>query len=120
MIVAAGVESMSRVPMGSNLGADGWSGLNQKIAERWPIVPQGISAEEIAKEWNITREQLDAYSLESTLRAIAAIDGGKFEQEIVPVTLPDGGTLRSTRLRAASHRRSGSPSSSRHSSTTAA
>ena len=66
VIVAAGVESMSRVPMGSNLGADGWSGLNQKIAERWPIVPQGISAEEIAKEWNITREQLDAYSLEST------------------------------------------------------
>ena len=93
VVVAAGVESMSRVPMGSNLGADGWSGLNQKIAERWPIVPQGISAEEIAKEWNITREQLDAYSLESTMRAIAAIDGGKFEQEIVPVTLPDGGTF---------------------------
>src|SRR6188472_4682516 len=93
VVVAAGVESMSRVPMGSNLGADGWSGLNQKIAERWPIVPQGISAEEIAKEWNISREQLDAYSLESTMRAITAIDGGKFEQEIVPVTLPDGGTF---------------------------
>ena len=62
--------------MGSNLGVDGLSGLNQKIAERWPIVPQGISAEEIAKEWNISREQLDAYSLESTMRAIAAIDGG--------------------------------------------
>ena len=93
VVVAAGLESMSRVPMGSNLGADGWSGLNQKIAERWPIVPQGISAEEIAKEWDISREQLDAYSLESTMRAIAAIDGGKFEQEIVPVTLPDGGTF---------------------------
>src|SRR5690349_22798125 len=93
VVVAAGVESMSRVPMGSNLGSDGWSGLNQKIAERWPIVPQGISAEEIAKEWNISREQLDTYSLESTMRAIAAIDGGKFAQEIVPVTLPDGGTF---------------------------
>jgi len=85
VIVAAGVESMSRVPMGSNLGAEGWSGLNPKLAERWPIVPQGISAEEIAKEWKITREQLDAYALESNLRAIAAIDGGLSEREIVPV-----------------------------------
>ena len=48
VVVAAGVESMSRVPMGSNLGAEGWDGLNEKIAARWPIVPQGISAEEIA------------------------------------------------------------------------
>ena len=84
VVVAAGVESMSRVPMGSNLGAEGWAGLNQKIAERWPIVPQGISAEEIAKEWKISREQLDAFALESNLRAIAAIDGGLFEREIVP------------------------------------
>ena len=71
VVVAAGVEPMSRVPMGSNLGADGWSGLNEKIAERWPIVPQGISAEVIAKEWGLTREALDAYSLESHRRAVA-------------------------------------------------
>ncbi len=90
VVVAAGVESMSRVPMGSNLGADGWDGLNQKIAARWPIVPQGISAEEIAKDWQISREQLDAFALESNRRAIAAIDGGLFEGEIVPVALPDG------------------------------
>jgi acetyl-CoA acetyltransferase family protein len=93
VVVAAGVESMSRVPMGSNLGAEGWSGLNPKIAERWPIVPQGISAEEIAKEWNLSREDLDAYSLESNRRAIAAIDAGTFEGEIVPVALPDGGSF---------------------------
>jgi len=90
VVVAAGVESMSGVPMGSNLGAEGWDGLNQKIAERWPIVPQGISAEEIAKEWNLSREQLDAYALESNRRAIAAIDEGRFEGEIVPVALGDG------------------------------
>ena len=121
VVVAAGVESMSRVPMGSNLGADGWSGLNQKIAERWPIVPQGISAEEIAKEWNISREQLDAYSLESTMRAIAAIDGGKFEQEIVPVTLPDGGDVRRRRGAAPRHvGRAARRRSSRHSSRTVA
>ena len=76
VVVAAGVESMSRVPMGSNLGAEGWAGLNPKLAERWPIVPQGISAEEIAKEWNLSRDDLDAYSLESNRRAVAAIDAG--------------------------------------------
>jgi len=90
VVVAAGVESMSRVPMGSNLGAEGWGGINPKIGERWPIVPQGISAEEIAKDWRISREQLDAFALESNRRAIAAIDGGLFEGEIVPVALPDG------------------------------
>lgn len=90
LVVAAGVESMSRVPMGSNLGVDGFAGLNEKIAQRWPIVPQGISAEEIAREWGLTREQLDAYALESHRRALAAIDGGLFEREIVPVTLPGG------------------------------
>ena len=90
VVVAAGVESMSRVPMGSNLGADGWSGLNPKLGDRWPIVPQGISAEEIAREWKISRDDLDAYSLESHRRALAAIDGGRFVGEIVPITLEDG------------------------------
>ena len=90
VVVAAGVESMSRVPMGSNLGAEGWSGLNPKIGERWPIVPQGISADEIAKQWNLSREDLDEYSLESHRRAVAAIDTGRFEREIVPVDLGNG------------------------------
>jgi acetyl-CoA acyltransferase len=90
VVVAAGVESMSRVPMGSNLGVEGWAGLNQKIAARWPIVGQGISAEEIAKEWNLSREQLDAYALESHRRAVAAIDAGLFAQELVPVGLEGG------------------------------
>ena len=94
VVVAAGVESMSRVPMGSNLGAEGFAGLNEKIAERWPIVPQGISAEEIAKEWGLSREDLDAYSLESNRRAIAAIDAGLFEREIVPIDVcRDGGAF---------------------------
>ncbi len=90
VVVAAGVESMSRVPMGSNLGPDGWAGLNPKLGDRWPIVPQGISAEEIAREWKISRDDLDAYSLESHRRALAAIDGGRFVGEIVPITLEDG------------------------------
>jgi acetyl-CoA acyltransferase len=91
VVVAAGVESMSRIPMGSNLGADGFAGLNEKIAERWPIVPQGISAEAIAAEWGLGREDLDAYSLESHRRAIAAIEAGKFEREVVPIEVGAAG-----------------------------
>src|SRR5262245_24010153 len=91
VVVAAGVESMSRVPMGSNLGAEGFAGINEKIAERWPIVPQGISAEAIAEEWGLTREQLDAVSYESHRRAIAASDEGRFEREIVPVEVSAAG-----------------------------
>jgi len=85
VVVAAGVESMSRVPMGSNLGDAGWSGFSDKLLDQWQIVPQGISAEVIAEEWGLSREQLDEYSLESHLRAIDAIDGGRFAGEIVPI-----------------------------------
>ena len=85
VVVAAGVESMSRVPMGSNLTANGFEGFSPKLYERWEVVPQGISAEVIAEEWNLSREELDEYSLESHRRAVAAIDEGRFEREIVPV-----------------------------------
>src|SRR5947209_3732425 len=90
LVVSAGVEMMSRVPMGSN-GGD----LSDKLLDRWQIVSQGISAEAIAEEWNLSREQLDAYSLESHRRAIAAIDEGRFENEVVPVevTNPHVGAL---------------------------
>jgi acetyl-CoA acyltransferase len=80
LVVAAGVESMSRVPMGSS-GGD----VSDKLLERWEIVPQGIAAELIATEWGLSREDLDAYSYESHRRALAAIDEGRFEREIVPV-----------------------------------
>jgi acetyl-CoA acyltransferase len=80
LVVAAGVESMSRVTMGSS-GGD----VSDKLLERWEIVPQGIAAELIATEWGLSREDLDAYSYESHRRALAAIDEGHFEREIVPV-----------------------------------
>jgi acetyl-CoA acetyltransferase family protein len=91
VVVAAGVESMSRVPMGSNLTAGGFEGFSPKLYERWEVVPQGISAEVIADEWGLSREALDEYSLESHRRAIAAIDEGRFEREIVPVEVGAGG-----------------------------
>jgi acetyl-CoA acyltransferase len=80
LVVSAGVESMSRVPMGSS-GGD----LSDRLLERWEIVPQGISAELIAEEWGLSREELDAYSYESHRRALAAIEEGRFEREIVPI-----------------------------------
>jgi acetyl-CoA acyltransferase len=91
VVVAAGVESMSRVPMGSNLTAGGFEGFSPKLYERWEVVPQGISAEVIAEEWELSREQLDTYALESHRRAIAAIDEGRFEREIVPVEVGAAG-----------------------------
>jgi acetyl-CoA acyltransferase len=90
LVVSAGVEMMSRVPMGSN-GGD----LSDTLLDRWQIVPQGISAEVIAEEWGLAREELDAFSLESHRRALEAIDEGRFEREIVPVEVsnPHVGTL---------------------------
>jgi acetyl-CoA acyltransferase len=93
LVVAAGIEHMTRVPMGSNLGDAGWGAVNEKIGERWPIVPQGISAEVIAEEWGLSRESLDEYSLESHRRAVAAIDEGRFENEIIPVEVGAGGAV---------------------------
>jgi acetyl-CoA acetyltransferase family protein len=83
VVVSAGVEMMSRVPMGSN-GGD----VSSLVTDRFQLVPQGISAELLAQEWQLTREALDAYSLESHRRALAASDGGRFEREIVPIELP--------------------------------
>src|SRR5439155_4172650 len=90
LVVSAGVESMSRVPIGSS-GGD----LSDKLLERWEIVPQGISAELIAEEWGFAREELDAYSYESHRRALAAIDEWRFADEVVPIENfnPRGGKL---------------------------
>jgi acetyl-CoA acyltransferase len=83
LVVSAGVEMMSRVPMGSNGGS-----LSERVTDRHEIVMQGTSAELLAREWNLSREALDAYSLESHRRAVAASDEGRFEREIVPIELP--------------------------------
>ena len=90
VVVAAGVESMSRVPMGSS-GGD----LSNTLLERWEIVPQGIAAELIAEEWGLSREELDAFSYESHRRALSAIEEGRFEREIIPVEVsnPHAGVL---------------------------
>src|SRR5262245_40485484 len=99
LAVSGGVEMMSRVPMGSNNGS-----MSDAIHQRFDIVMQGISAEEIASQWDLSREELDRYSYESHMRAARAIDEGRFEKEIIPIELDvpsedSGGTLTMTRTR---------------------
>lgn len=82
LVIAGGVESMSRVPLGSD--AQG-VGLSQAVTERYEIVNQGIAAEMIADRWSITREQMDEFSAESHQRAARAWDDGKFAAETFAV-----------------------------------
>ena len=86
--IACGVESMSRVPMGTSVGPGDPFG---PLAARFPSLPnQGIGADLIAARWKLSRQALDEYSARSHERAAAAAAAGAFESEIVPVTLPDG------------------------------
>ena len=91
-VIAAGVESMSRIPIGSDGAGPGEGPVSPKLAELYNIVPQGISAEMIAEKWGLSRKELDEFSYESHRRAARAIREGRFQREIapVPVTLPDG------------------------------
>jgi acetyl-CoA acetyltransferase family protein len=91
LMIGAGVESMSRVAMGSDMGP-----LSELLTDKYDIVQQGISAELIAEKWDLGREQLDSLALESHRRALHAIDEGRFEREILglEVTTPDGEQIR--------------------------
>ncbi len=91
-VIAAGVESMSRVPMGQDGLAGPGTPISPALVDKYQIVPQGISAEMIAEKWQLTRQQLDQFSYESHLKAARAIAEGRFKREIMPVdvTLPDG------------------------------
>ncbi len=88
-IVAGGTESMSMVPMGGNKVA-----TNPTLMDTYPDVylSTGLVAENHARESGISREEQDAFALRSHQRAIAAIDSGRFAEEIVPVAarLADG------------------------------
>jgi len=85
VVVAAGTESMTRVPMGSS-SASG-KPFGDKMRERYHhnLIPQGLSAEMIADRWGIDREEVDGYGLDSQMRALKATEEGRFENEIVPI-----------------------------------
>src|SRR5881409_4342016 len=89
-VIAGGIEHMTRVPMGSNASGPGDGPLSPRLQERYNIVPQGISAELIAEQWGLKREELDGFSAGSHEKAGRAIAEGRFTREIVAVTLPDG------------------------------
>ncbi|MCC4243573.1 acetyl-CoA C-acetyltransferase [Stappia indica] len=82
MMVAGGVESMSRIPILSDGGA--W-GADPQVAAATSFVPQGVSADLIATKWGYSREQLDAYAVESHRRAARAWSEDRFARSIVPV-----------------------------------
>ena len=88
-VVAGGTESMSMVPMGGNKIAP-----NPALVDTYPDVylTTGLVAENHVREASVTREEQDAFALRSHQRAIAAIDGGRFKDEVVPLTLRNGST----------------------------
>jgi acetyl-CoA C-acetyltransferase len=87
LYVAGGVEMMSRVPMGS----DGYPvAVDPFLAFKTYFVPQGISADIIATEWGFSRDDVDAYAVESQRRAAAAWEDGRFAGSVVPVTDQNG------------------------------
>jgi acetyl-CoA acyltransferase len=88
LVVAGGVESMTRVPMGSSV--TGGEPIPPALHEMYAMTNQGIAAERIAEQWSISRVQMEALALESHARAHAAQSAGYFDREIVPVALPDG------------------------------
>ena len=98
IVVAAGVEVMTRVPMGSAMadGKYGWP-FGPRAVNRYQgeggLVPQGVSAEMIADKWEISREDMDRFGVQSQTRAAQATAEGRFEREILPVIDAEGNLM---------------------------
>ena len=98
-VIAGGVETMSQVPMSSNKFM-----ANPTLAKEHPgvYIGMGQTAENLARQYEVTREEQDAFALRSHQRAAAAQDAGKFDDEIVPleveITLGEGGSVQTYRI----------------------
>ena len=102
VVIAGGVESMSRAPLvtlkpesgferGNRELVDttiGWRFVNPRLDKRFPTISLGETAERVASKWNVSREDQDAFALESQRRAAAAAASGVHAEEIVPVAIP--------------------------------
>ena len=102
LVLAGGVESMSRAPLvtlkpergfprGNSELVDttiGWRFVNPRMEERFSTESMGETAENVARRYGVSREDQDAFALESHRRAVAAADAGRFDDEIVPVDVP--------------------------------
>lgn len=107
VIVAGGIESMSRIPMGGFNPSYNPRLMTQREGSvysspyppceleygRFSYIPMGMTAENLAREYKISREEQDAFALRSHQRALAAMDQGIFKREIAPVTLPNGSIM---------------------------
>ena len=93
LVVAGGVEHMTRVPMGSTMSGPGVP-FGPAMHDRYQgrLVPQGISAELITEKWGLTRSEQDEFALRSHRRAAAAQDAGRFDPQLVPVEVPGPGS----------------------------
>jgi 3-oxoadipyl-CoA thiolase len=103
IMIAGGVESMTRAPVvelkpdpddpdAEPSRADstlGWRFVNPRMDEAYPVVPLGETAEIVADQWGVSREQQDAFAVRSQERAAAAIEAGRFEAQLVPVEVPE-------------------------------
>jgi len=93
VVIAGGVESMSRVPLGSSRqGGTTAPGIRSRYPDG--LVNQGVSAELIAYQWDLSREELDAFSAESHRRATDAWAQGRFDSQVLPTPIDEGSTLR--------------------------
>ena len=102
LFIGGGVESMSRAPYvqlkaeaaydrGPREMADttlGWRFVNPRLADRHYPYSMGETAENVAERWGVSRERQDAFAMESQQRAVAAIDAGRFDDQIVPIAVP--------------------------------
>ena len=110
MFIGGGVESMTRAPYvmakpeaawdrGSRELQDstlGWRFVNPRLAATHYPYSMGETAENVAERWNVARERQDAFALESQRKAIAAIEAGRFDSQIVPIPVPSGRASRSS------------------------
>ena len=102
VVIAGGVESMSRAPLvtlkpesgyerGTRELVDttiGWRFVNPVLDAKYPTISLGETAERVAAQWNVSREDQDVFALESQRRAAAAVSSGVHAEEIVPVKIP--------------------------------
>jgi acetyl-CoA acetyltransferase family protein len=84
--IGAGIESMTRVPIGSTTDPGPGEAYGPTVHARYSFIHQGLSAEQIAARWKVTRPQMDAFALESHRRAALAQDEGRFADELIPLT----------------------------------
>jgi acetyl-CoA acyltransferase len=85
VVIAGGVESMSRVPIGSTTEPGPGEAYGATVHGRFDFIHQGLSAEEIARRWGISREAMDRFALQSHQRAARAASEGRFDDEIIPL-----------------------------------